>query len=89
MLKCRMKIENLMNIVMNVDLADQTSRREVKVKAVEPEKKVCLDARVSSGFTRRNDFWGKRDYFFPCLLFLVHRGVVCYKKAGRSPDTHH
>lgn len=55
----------------------------------EEQRRVCLDARVSLGFMRRNDLGGKHDYFFPFCFFLVHRGVVCYKKAGRSLDTHH
>lgn len=34
-------------------------------------------------------FWGGNMIIFFLLLCLIHRGVVCYKKAGRSLDTHH
>lgn len=41
------------------------------------------------GFHEEEWFGGETWLFFPFCFFLVHRGVVCYKKAGRSLDTHH
>lgn len=45
---------NLMVIVMNVDFTDQKGRRK-EMREILREGEVCLDARVSFGFTRRND----------------------------------
>lgn len=68
---------------MNVDLADQMSRREGKT--VEPEKKVCLDARVSSSFTRRRDFGEKHDYFSPLCFFLYTWESYATRRQGTPP----
>lgn len=53
---CKILFEkgNLMVIVMNVDLADQKSRIK-EMRGILREGEVCLDARVSLGFMRRND----------------------------------
>lgn len=83
MCKYRLKNKKLMVIVMNVDLADQTSRREGKT--VKPEKKVCLDAQVSSGFTRRNDFGEKHDYFSPLCFFLYTGESYATRRQGTPP----
>lgn len=76
---------NLMVIVMNVDFADQKSRKK-KVLEILRGGEICLDASASLGFLWKNDLGNM--IIFPSA-FLVHRGVVCYKKAGRSLDTHH
>lgn len=39
---------------MNVDIADQKSRIK-EMRGILREGEVCLDARVSLGFMRRND----------------------------------
>lgn len=54
---------NLMVIVMNVDLTDQKFRR-MEMREILREGEVCLDARVSLGFTRKNDL-GETWLFFP------------------------
>lgn len=75
---------NLMVIVMNVDSTDQKSRRKEMREILREGRGLfrCL------GFIRRNDL-GETWLFFPLCFSPVHRGVVCYKKAGRSLDTHH
>lgn len=49
------------------------------------KEEVCLDARVSSGFTRRNDL-GKHDYFLP-LLFPGTQGSRLLQE-GRALPRH-
>ena len=84
---------NLMVIVMNVDLADQKSRRRKKKKkkgnageSCEEQKRVCLDARVSLGFMRRNDLGGKHDYFFPSA-FSSYTGESSATRRQGAPST--
>lgn len=51
-------------------------------------REVCLDVRLLSGFHEDECFGGNVIIFSLCFP-LVHKGVVSYKKAGRSLDTHH
>ena len=85
---------NLMVIVMNVDLADQKSRRRKKKKRkcgwiLRGAEEGLFRCSGVVGFHEEEWFGGETWLFFPFCFFLVHRGVVCYKKAGRSLDTHH
>ena len=52
------------------------------------KKEVCLDVGVLSGFHEDGWFDGNVIIFSLCFP-LLHKGVVSYKKAGRSLDTHH
>lgn len=82
---------NLMVIVMNVDLADQKSRRRKKKgnarESWEEQRRVCLDARVSLGFMRRNDLGGETWLFFPLLLFPRTQGSRLLQE-GRALPRH-
>lgn len=74
-----------MVIVMNVDLTDQKSRRK-EMREILREGEVCLDARVSLGFARRNDFGGKHDYFFPSA-FPSYTGESSATRRQGAPST--
>lgn len=66
------------------------SEKQEEGDARDPERRRGL-FRCSGvvGFREEEWFWGETWLFFPLCFSLVHRGVVCYKKAGRSLDTHH
>lgn len=76
-----------MVIVMNVDLMDQKKAEGRRMQAREEAGLFrCLGV---VGFSRGRMIRWKRDYFFASAFPLVHKGVVLYKKAGRSLDTRH
>ena len=52
----------------------------------EEQKRVCLDARVSLGFMRRNDLGGKHDYFFPSA-FSSYTGESSATRRQGAPST--
>lgn len=75
---------NLMVIVMNVDFADQKSRRK-EMREILRGGEVCLDARVSFGFTRRNDL-GETWLFFPSA-FPSFTGESSATRRQGAPST--
>lgn len=75
-----------MVIVMNVDLMDQKKQKGGECRR---EKAGLFRCSGVVGFSRGRMIRWKRDYFFACAFPLVHKGVVLYKKAGRSLDTRH